>query len=78
VLQDGQFSRVGSSSPIRVDLRVLAATNHDLERAVAASRFRQDLYYRLNVIQIVAPPLRERAEEIPLPVECLLMLEGIR
>jgi transcriptional regulator with PAS, ATPase and Fis domain len=78
VLQDGQFSRVGSSSPIRVDLRVLAATNHDLERAVAAGRFRQDLYYRLNVIQIVVPPLRERAEEIPLPVESLLTLEGIR
>src|SRR6266478_4305145 len=65
VLQDGQFSRVGGRSIIKVDVRVLAATNQNLEQAVAAGRFREDLYYRLNVVQIVVPPLRERREEIP-------------
>jgi DNA-binding NtrC family response regulator len=65
VLQDGEFSRVGGRSTIKVDVRIIAATNQDLERAVAAGRFREDLYYRLNVIQIVVPPLRERPEEIP-------------
>ena len=66
VLQDGQFSRVGGRSTIKVDVRVLAATNQNLEQAVAAGRFRDDLYYRLNVIQIVVPALRERPEEIRL------------
>ncbi|MFQ5883454.1 MAG: sigma-54-dependent transcriptional regulator [Candidatus Methylomirabilales bacterium] len=65
VLQDGEFSRVGGKSAIKVDVRIIAATNQDLESAVAAGRFREDLYYRLNVIQIVVPPLRERPEEIP-------------
>lgn len=69
VLQDGSFSRVGGRSTVKVDVRVLAATNQDLEQAVAAGRFREDLYYRLNVIQIVVPPLRERAEEIPVLAE---------
>ena len=69
VLQDGQFSRVGGRSTVKVDVRVLAATNQDLEQAVAAGRFREDLYYRLNVIQIVVPPLRERPEEIPILAE---------
>jgi len=69
VLQDGQFSRVGGRSTLKVDVRVLAATNQDLEQAVAASRFREDLYYRLNVIQILVPPLRERPEEIPVLAE---------
>src|SRR5205823_5534500 len=55
VLQDGQFSRVGGRSTIKVDVRVLAATNQNLEQAVAAGRFRDDLYYRLNVVQIVVP-----------------------
>lgn len=68
VLQDGEFSRVGGKSTIRVDVRIIAATNQNLEKAVAASRFREDLYYRLNVIQIVVPPLHERSEEIPLLV----------
>jgi two-component system response regulator AtoC len=66
VLQDGTFSRVGGRAPIEVDVRVLAATNRELEREVEATRFREDLYYRLNVIQIVVPPLRERMEELPL------------
>jgi two-component system response regulator AtoC len=69
VLQDGTFSRVGGRSTIKVDVRVLAATNRDLERIVIEEGFREDLYYRLNVIQVLVPPLRERADEIPLLVE---------
>jgi len=66
VLQDGEFSRIGGKSTLSVDVRVLAATNQDLERAVAEGRFREDLYYRLNVIHVFVPPLRQRASEIPL------------
>jgi two-component system response regulator AtoC len=69
VLQDGTFSRVGGQAITRVDVRILAATNQDLERAVLAERFREDLYYRLNVVHIAVPPLRERRAEIPLLVE---------
>src|SRR5213080_2192713 len=69
VLHDGDFSRVGGKSTLKIDVRVLAATNQDLERAVAQGRFREDLYYRLNVIQIAVPPLRERTEEIPVLVD---------
>ncbi len=69
VLQDGVFSRVGGRSTIKVDVRVLAATNKDLERSVADGHFRSDLFYRLNVIQVVVPPLRERTEEIPVLVD---------
>jgi two-component system response regulator AtoC len=69
VLQDGQFSRVGGRSTVKVDVRVLAATNQNLEQAVSAGRFREDLYYRLNVIQVMVPPLRERPEEIPVLAE---------
>jgi two-component system response regulator AtoC len=65
VLQDGEFSRVGGWSTLKVDVRVLAATNQDLERIVAAGTFREDLFYRLNVIQIAVPPLRDRLDEIP-------------
>src|SRR2546423_8155802 len=65
VLQDGEFSRVGGRHNIRVDVRVICATNRDLAREVAAARFREDLFYRLNVINILVPPLRERREEIP-------------
>jgi len=64
VLQDGEFSRVGGRHNIRVDVRVICATNRDLAREVAASRFREDLFYRLNVINVFVPPLRERREEI--------------
>ncbi len=65
VLQDGEFSRVGGRHNITVDVRVICATNRDLAREVAAGRFREDLFYRLNVINILVPPLRERREEIP-------------
>jgi two-component system response regulator AtoC len=65
VLQDHEFARVGGSSVIKADARVLAATNRHLESAVHAGQFREDLYYRLNVITIRVPPLRERRDEIP-------------
>jgi two-component system response regulator AtoC len=65
VLQDGEFSRVGGRNNIRVDVRTICATNRDLAREVAAGRFREDLFYRLNVINILVPPLRERRDEIP-------------
>ncbi len=74
VLQDGDFSRVGGKSTLKVDVRVVAATNQDLERAVAEGRFREDLYYRLNVIRIVVPPLRERSEEIPALIEYFVQM----
>src|SRR5881397_3248505 len=62
VLQDGEFFRIGGAQPIRCDVRVIAATNRDLESAMEAGEFRQDLYYRLNVVEIRVPPLRERLE----------------
>ena len=65
VLQDFRFSRVGGHAVIAVDARVIAATNRDLERAMERGAFREDLYYRLNVVEIRVPPLRERRDEIP-------------
>jgi len=69
VLQEKQIERVGSSEPIDVDTRVIAATNKNLEKEMKEGRFREDLYYRLNVVHIFIPPLRERREDIPLLVD---------
>ncbi len=69
VIQHGQFERLGSSQTIKVDVRIIATTNRDLEEEIRKGRFRQDLYYRLNVFPITVPPLRQRKEDIPLLVE---------
>jgi transcriptional regulator with GAF, ATPase, and Fis domain len=68
VLQDGEFERLGSSKTRKVDVRVLAATNRDLDKAVENKEFREDLFYRLNVFPIVVPPLRDRVDDIPMLV----------
>ena len=67
-IQEQEFERVGSTTPQRVNVRVVAATNHDLERLVSEQQFRSDLYYRLNVFPLFVPPLRHRREDIPLLV----------
>jgi two-component system nitrogen regulation response regulator GlnG len=72
VLQSGTFERVGGNSPIQVDVRVIAATNKPLEAAVATKQFREDLFYRLNVVRIHLPPLRDRRDDIPLLVNYFL------
>jgi DNA-binding NtrC family response regulator len=72
ILQEREFERIGSNTPIKVDIRVIAATNRDLAEEVEAGNFREDLYYRLNVIHIEMPPLRERMEDIPQLVEHFL------
>ena len=72
VLQDGEFARLGGRRDVRVDVRIVAATNRDIECAVAEGQFREDLYFRLNVVCITLPPLRQRRDEIPLLTERFL------
>lgn len=71
-LQEREFERVGSHKPIRVDVRVIAATNRNLEDMIIKGEFREDLYYRLNVLKLVIPPLRERMEDLPLLIDYFL------
>ena len=68
VLEEGTFERLGSTTPLNVDVRIIAATNRDIEKEMADGKFRQDLFYRLNVFPLVIPPLRDRSEDIPLLV----------
>ncbi|OGG02067.1 MAG: hypothetical protein A3F83_10970 [Candidatus Glassbacteria bacterium RIFCSPLOWO2_12_FULL_58_11] len=76
VLQEKTITPVGSNEPVSVDVRVIAATNRDLEAEVEAGRFRRDLFFRLHVIPIILPPLRERVEDIPLLIDCILNRRG--
>jgi transcriptional regulator with PAS, ATPase and Fis domain len=76
-LQDHEFVRLGSTKPLRADVRVVAATNRDLEAALRAGEFREDLFYRLNVFPIEVPPLRERPEDVPELVRSLLAQRGV-
>jgi formate hydrogenlyase transcriptional activator len=78
VLQQGEFERVGGTQTLKVSVRVVAATNQDLEKAVRAGRFRADLFYRLNVFPIRVPPLRERREDIPVLVRHLVLRKAAR
>jgi formate hydrogenlyase transcriptional activator len=76
VLQEGEFERVGSTKTLKVNVRIIAATNRDLEKEIAEGRFREDLYYRLNVFPILSIPLRERKEDIPLLVRHFCLKHG--
>jgi len=76
VLQEGEFERVGAEETIKVDVRIIAATNQNLPQAIREKRFREDLFYRLNVVNLELPPLRERREDIPLLAQYLLRKHG--
>src|SRR5437879_10467793 len=78
VLQEPEFRRIGGTHTIKVDVRILAATNKDLDKAVAQGLFREDLFYRLNVIPITLPPLRSHPDDIPLLVQHFLTVFGQR
>jgi len=71
-LQEGEFQRVGGTKTLKMDVRTVAATNKNLEEEIKAKRFREDLYYRLNVVTLKVPPLRERREDIPALAEHFL------
>jgi formate hydrogenlyase transcriptional activator len=76
VLQDRSFERVGDSRPIEVNVRVIAATNRDMTKAIRSGKFRSDLFYRLNTVEVHVPPLRERLEDVPGLVQWLNRLES--
>jgi two-component system response regulator AtoC len=78
VLQNGQFSRLGGQNDVQVDARVLVATNRDLDKAMKDGQFREDLYYRLNVVRINVPPLRERRDEVPMLTEHFLKFYSMK
>jgi len=78
VLQEREFERLGATHPIKVNIRLIAATNRDLEEAVRKGEFRQDLYYRLAVVKITMPPLRERREDIPMLTRHFVQKHAIR
>jgi formate hydrogenlyase transcriptional activator len=71
-LEEGSYERLGSTKPLHVDVRIIAATNRDIEQEVKDGKFRRDLFYRLNVFPLVVPPLRERPEDIPLLVRAVV------
>jgi transcriptional regulator with GAF, ATPase, and Fis domain len=76
ILQDNRFERVGDSRPVPIDCRVIAATNKDLHEGIRAGTFREDLFYRLNIVSIHVPPLRERKDDIPLLMKQLTLIQA--